>query len=131
MAAANDPAIEGVKVIDADALTVTPDAVMAADAVILATPANFGYMSGALKHFFDTVFYEVVEQTVSLPFGLIVKGGNDATGAVESVEKLTTGLQWREAQARVVVVGDITDADLAAAAELGGAMAAGLSLGIL
>ena len=58
IAGANDDAIEGVEVVVRPALEATADDVLAADGYLLGTTANFGYMSGALKHFFDTIFLE-------------------------------------------------------------------------
>src|SRR5688572_10778288 len=70
---------------------------LAADGVLLGTPANIGYMSGALKHFFDTVYYPCLDSTRGRPFGLYVHGNNDTTGAVRSVETATIGLAWEKA----------------------------------
>src|SRR4029079_6504485 len=58
VAGAGDEAIEGVEVVVRSALEASADDVLAADGYVLGTPANFGYMSGALKHFFDTIFLE-------------------------------------------------------------------------
>ncbi|CAO5163490.1 hypothetical protein FAIPA1_230059 [Frankia sp. AiPs1] len=57
LAGARDEAIEGVDVEVRPALAATPVDVLAADGYLLGTPANIGYMSGALKHFFDQVYY--------------------------------------------------------------------------
>ena len=46
---------EGVEILVRHALEATTDDVLAADGFILGTTANFGYISGALKHFFDTL----------------------------------------------------------------------------
>lgn len=123
------PEIEGVEVVSVEALAATAEDVRAADAIICGTPENFGYMSGALKHFFDTVFYEIVDEKRGLPYGLFVKAGQDGTGAVSAIEPLVTGLGWRQIQPPVVAVGDVTDDHLEACRELGATLAAGLAYG--
>src|SRR6478609_3330295 len=93
VAGANDDAIEGVDVVVRPALEAGADDVLAADGYLLGTPANFGYMSGALKHFLDTVFLRVggaLSDDGSAgpasggrkPYGLYVHGCYDTAGAV-------------------------------------------------
>jgi multimeric flavodoxin WrbA len=124
---ATDPQIEGVDVVTVAALEATAHHVLTADGYLLGTPANLGYMSGALKHFFDTIYYPCLEATVARPYGLYVHGNNDTHGAIRAVEMVTTGLQWRLAQAAVSVIGEPARDDLDACWELGAAVAAGLS----
>ena len=124
--ATNDE-IEGVEVVTRPALSATAPDVLEADGYVLGTPANLGYMSGALKHFFDTIYYPCLEETVRRPFGLYLHGNDDTDGARTGVEKITTGLQWRQAQEVVAVIGKPTKDDLDACWELGAALAAGLS----
>lgn len=127
-AGATDSRIDGVEVVVRAALQAGPADVLAADGYLLGTPANLGYMSGALKHFFDTVYYPCLEATQRRPYGLYVHGNNDTTGAVRSVEKVVTGLEWRLGHEVVSVVGDPAQRDLDACWELGAAAAAGLTL---
>ncbi len=127
-AGATDPQIEGVDVVARPALVANAVDVLEADGYILGTPANLGYMSGALKHFFDTVYYPCLEATVGRPYGVYVHGNNDTTGALAAVEKITTGLRWKAAQSPVSVVGAPSQADVDACWELGAAVAAGLTL---
>ncbi len=107
-----------------------PDDVEWADALVLATPAHFGYMSGALKDFFERIYYRCLGETTGLPYALIVKGDTDVDGAVASVGRITRGLGWSLVLPPVTVVGAVTDADLDRAGELGATMAAGLGEGI-
>jgi len=107
-----------------------PDDVLWAHAVLLVTPANFGYMSGALKDFFERIFHLCLDRTVGLPYAVVVKGDTDVDGAVASVERIAAGLRWRRALAPVAVVGTIGPADEDRAAELGATLAAGLAAGI-
>jgi hypothetical protein len=123
---ARDPALSGVEVVVRPALAATATDVLAADGYLLGTPANLGYMAGALKHFFDQVYYPVLDATVGRPYGVWVHGNLDVDGALRSVETVVTGLRWRRAQSPLRVLGAPTPTDLAAATELGGALAAGL-----
>ncbi len=109
------------------ALEAGVEGVMAADGDLLATPENFGYMSGALKDFFDRTYYPCLEHTRGRPYGLLVKAGGDGLGAVGAVVPLAAGLEWRAVLEPLVVRGDVTADHLAAARELGGSLAAGLA----
>ena len=125
---ATDDAIEGVEVMVQPALAVTVPDVLGADGYLLGTPANFGYMSGALKHAFDTVYYPVLDATRGRPYGLWVHGNNDTAGAVRAVETITRGLGWVLAQPVLEVVGSPGPEAIDTAWELGAAFAAGLTL---
>lgn len=118
--------IEGVDVVRRPALAATAGDVLAADAYLLGTPANLGYMSGALKHFFDQVYYPCLDATRGRPFGVYVHGGNDVTGALRAIDAVTTGLGWRRAAEAVAVTGEPDRADLERCWELGAVLAAGL-----
>src|SRR5215217_365425 len=123
MSGATDEAIEGVTVLARPALPAAAVDVLEADGVLLGTPVNIGYMSGALKHFFDTIYYPCLEATVRRPYGLYVHGNDDATGAVRAVESISKGLGWRAIRPPVVVTGAPTRPDLEACWELGALLA--------
>lgn len=106
------------------------DDVRWADGVILGTPTHFGYMSGALKDFFERIFRPLLEETVGKPWALFVKGESDVDGGVSSVERIVTGLGWKQVLPHVTAVGEVTDDHLAAAHELGATVAAGLDAGV-
>jgi NAD(P)H-dependent FMN reductase len=128
MEGARDPSIEGVDVVARPALAATAVDVLEADGYLLGTPANLGYMSGALKHFFDLVYYPCLDATARRPYGAYVHGNEDTTGALLAIEKVVTGLRWRQASEPVAVMGQPTQADLDACRELGAVLAAGLAL---
>lgn len=128
-AGATDPLIEGVEVVARPALTAAAVDVLEADGYLLGTPANLGYMSGALKHFFDTVYYPCLDATVGRPYGVYVHGNDDTTGALAALDRIVTGLRWTAAQPPLSVIGRPTRADLDACRELGAAVSAGLTLG--
>ncbi len=130
LSGAGDDQIEGVDVVARAALAATATDVLEADGYLLGTPANLGYMAGALKHFFDQIYYPCLTDTVGRPFGLWVHGNDDTAGAVRSVETVTTGLQWRLAQPVLASVGPPDRAAVDAAWELGASMAALLAEGL-
>lgn len=128
MSGAGDPQIEKVEVVARPALAATAVDVLEADGYLLGTPANLGYMSGALKHFFDLIYYPCLDATQRRPYGVYLHGNNDTTGALRAIETITTGLKWRRVQDPVEVCGPPTRAQLDACWELGAAVAAGLTL---
>jgi len=119
--------VDGVEVIVRPALTAAAADVLQADGYLLGTAANIGYMSGALKHFFDGIYYPCLEATQRRPYGLYVHGASDTGGAVRAVESITTGLRWRAVRPPVSVTGPPTKADLQACWELGALLAAELA----
>jgi len=126
---ATDPQIEGVEVVARPVLAATAVDVLEADGYLLGAPANLGYMAGALKHFFDTVYYPCLDATVGRPYGVWVHGNDDTTGALAGIDKIVTGLRWKAAQAPLSIVGAPSREDLDACWELGAAVSAGLSPG--
>ena len=135
VAGASDDAITDVDVVVRAALEADADDVLAADGYVLGTPANFGYMSGALKHFFDSIFLQAggaltddgsaaAVERGRKPYGLYVHGRYDTTGAVRSVLSITGALPWRQSAAILEVLGDVEDAHREAAYDLGGTLAA-------
>jgi len=137
LAGARHDEIEGVEVVVRHALEASAEDVLAADGYVLGTPANFGYMSGALKHFFDSTFLQIggaldesggadasSGATAKRPFALYVHGRYDTTGAVRAVLAITGALGWRQGYDVLEVLGDVGDADTESATELGGTIAA-------
>jgi multimeric flavodoxin WrbA len=127
---ARAPEVEGVTTTALAPFETGPDDVLAAGAVILLTPENLGYMSGALKDFFDRCYYPCVERTQGLPYSLVVRAGSDGTGTRRGVETIVTGLRWRAAQAPLICRGEWRAAFMDECRELGLAMAVGLEAGV-
>jgi hypothetical protein len=140
IAGARDPLIEGVEVVVRAALEANASEVLAADGYVLGSTANFGYMSGAMKHFFDVTFLEIGGQldehgaaaeqalgtTAKRPFGLYVHGRYDTTGAVRSVLAITGALGWKQSAGVLEVLGDVDAEFTEAAYDLGATIAAQL-----
>ena len=118
--------VEEVELVLRPALSAGPADVLAADGVLLGTPANIGYMSGALKHFFDTVYYPCLDATVGLPYGVYVHGNDDTAGALTAIGKITGALRWKQVAAPLSLTGSAAPADLDAVRELAATVAVGL-----
>ena len=122
--------IDGVEVKHIPPLQAVADDVLWADAIILGTTENFGYMSGALKDFFDRIYYPCLESTASLPYAIYIRAGNDGLGARTSIERIVTGLSWKRVQRPLLCRGPWNDEFLEQCEEMGMTMAAGLDAGI-
>jgi hypothetical protein len=119
--------IEGVEVVIRPALTAGAADVLEADGYLLGTTANIGYMSGALKHFFDGIYYPCLEATRRRPYALYVHGASDTGGAIRAVESIATGLAWRRVRPPLSVIGPPDKAALEDCFELGATVAAELA----
>jgi len=107
-----------------------PEDVKRASAVVLGTTENLGYMSGALKDFFDRSYYPCLEETQGMPFGLYIRAGHDGTGTRRAVGSITTGLRWRSVCDPVLCRGPWKPEFESECEELGMIMAAGLEAGV-
>jgi multimeric flavodoxin WrbA len=126
LAGSRDPEISGVEVVLRPALAASVTDILDADGYLFGTPANFGYMSGALKHFFDTSYYPVLDHVAGRPYGLWVHGNNDTAGAVAAVERICTGLSLVKSADVLEITGIVDGAARQQAYELGGTLAATL-----
>ena len=143
---------EGVSVTTRSAEVATADEVRRADALVIATPENFGYMAGSVKAFFDRVFYACMADTThhgggteslvaGRPYSVLVCAGNDGTGAMQSVDRIVTGWRMRKAHPGIIARrvggeagssrGALRDDDIHASHELGQLFAEGLLMGAL
>ncbi|MEH6664050.1 MAG: NAD(P)H-dependent oxidoreductase [Brevundimonas sp.] len=118
------------------------DDVLGADGYLFVGPENLAAMSGELKAFFDRSYYPVLGRIEGRPYAVMVCAGSDGENAVRQIVRIATG--WRlKAVAEPIIVCThaqtpeeilapkiIPSADLAACADLGAALAAGLALGV-
>ena len=126
LAGARLPELAEVEVVVRPALGAGVVDVLTADGYLLGTPANFGYMSGALKHFFDTVYYPCLDATAGRPYGLWVHGNDDVAGALRAVEAIAGGLGWARASQPLQITGAVDATVRESCRELGATVAATL-----
>lgn len=128
---AQHPDIDTVDVVHKPAFEAGPDDIRACDAIILFTTENLGYMSGALKDFFDRSYYPVLEEKQGLPCAIVIRAGHDGTGTRRALESILTGLRWPMAQQPLILRGEWQEEFVAQAQEMGMYVAAGLDAGVL
>lgn len=122
--------IEQVEVRVLAPLEAGPEDLLWCDAVILGTTENLGYMSGALKDFFDRSYYPCLEKTQGLPFTFYIRAGHDGTGTRRAIDSITTGLRWRLVQEPLLCRGEYQDSFVDDCRELGMLVSASLDAGL-
>lgn len=127
---ASNTDILGVQIQHLTPFEASEDDVINCDAILLGTTENFGYMSGAMKDFFDRIFYPCLEHTEALPYAIFIRAGLDGTGTEIAMQKIISGLKWKQVQDLLLCHGEFKDEFIDQVEELGMSMAAGLEMGI-
>lgn len=125
-----------------EAPSADPASMLAAGGYLFVAPENLGSLAGVMKDFFDRNYYPLLDRIPGRPYATIICAGSDGRGAARQIERIVTGWRLRPVAEPTIVLTDaqtpeailaakhIGPADLARAAELGQALAEGLSLGI-
>jgi multimeric flavodoxin WrbA len=120
----------GVAVVVSRAFDTTLGDLLGCDGVIFGTAEYNGYMSGALKDFFDRTYEPARGQVTHKPYAVLISAGNDGTFANQYIERIARGYALKRIAEPIIVVGPVTAAAEARCEELGELFAAGLELGI-
>lgn len=123
--------LDNLKVVLKTPFETQPQDVLDCDGIILGTTENLGYMSGALKDFFDRVYYPCLEEKQGLPVTAIVRAGHDGTGTCRALNTILTGLKWRWVQDIVLCRGPWQPEFIQQCEDVAAAMAVGLSEGMI
>ncbi len=122
--------IDNTEVVVKKAFDATLEDLLDCAGVALGTPENFGYMSGALKDFFDRTFYPAEGKVFRKPYVVFISAGNDGSGALRSIERIALGYQFKKVYDPVVAKGELTEDILEKCRELGQTLAGGCEAGI-
>lgn len=106
------------------------DDLLWAHGLLIGSPENFGYLSGAVKDFLDRTYYPAEGKTLGLPYAMFVSAGNDGSGAVRALERIASGYQWKRVAEPLICKGELESDSLAAARELGQTLAAGIAFSV-
>ena len=105
--------------------------ILSANAIIIGTTENLGYMSGLIKDVFDRTYFDCLEHTQAKPFGFYIRAGSDGTGTRRAIETITTGLRWKLIQEPLICKGEFDETFITQCEELGLTIAASLDAGII
>jgi len=124
--------IEGVTVVLKRASEANLRDLLECDGLAIGSPEYFGYMAGMVKDFFDRTYDEArgKKEVFKKPYVLFVSAGNDGTGALNNMERICTGYQFKKIYDPVVARGEIDHETLTRCDELGKTIAAGCKEGI-
>ena len=120
---------------DIETLCLTPFDVTAidlinADAVVIGTTENIGYMAGATKDMFDRCYNDWLDQTEAKPVGIYIRAGLDGSATKRALTGICTGLRWRLIAEPLILKGSWEDRFCKDVADLCLGMAAGIDAGI-
>ena len=104
---AGNDAVDGVETTHVRPLEARSEDALEADAVIFGTTENLGYMSGALKDFFDRCFYDLLDKTDAMPYAMFIRAGKDGNGTRRAIEGICGGLSWKPVQEPLICLGNL------------------------
>ena len=119
-----------------------PDDLLSADGYLFAAPENLAAIAGIMKDFFDRCYYPVLGKIEGRPYAQMVCAGSDGENAARQTARIATGWRLKEVQPALIICTHaqtpaeilsektIREGDIEKCRELGGAMGAGLAMGV-
>ncbi len=120
--------LAGVDVALKNAFDGTLEDLLSCDGLVIASPEYFGTMAGMVKDFFDRTRGK--KEIFKKPYAILISAGNDGTGALNHIERICLGYQFKKVLAPVMAKGPVGDDILIKCEELGKTIAAGCREGI-
>ncbi|ABD26709.1 conserved hypothetical protein [Novosphingobium aromaticivorans DSM 12444] len=115
---------------------------LSASGYLFCCPENLGSMTGAMKEFFDRLYYPLLGRIEGRAFATLIAAGSDGTGAERQIERIATGWRLRRVADPLIVCthAQTPEAILApktldagtlqTCCDLGQAISGGLALGV-
>lgn len=122
--------LEGLEVVAKSPPDAGPEDVLRASGVIIGTTENFGAMAGLVKDFFERIYYPCLEATQGLPVAYYIRAGEDGSGTQLGIDKIVTGLRWRQVAEPLILRGPYDQAFPELTADLAMTVAAGIDSGV-
>lgn len=131
-AALGAQSIGGVAVSLKKAAEATLQDLLSCHGLVIASPEYFGYMAGMVKDFFDRTYDGArgKKEIFKKPFAVLISAGNDGTGALNHIERICLGYQFKKILAPVLIKGPVDGESLTQCETLGKTIAAGCREGI-
>lgn len=99
------PVRAGATVVLKRAVDATSEDLLSCDAVAFGTPNYFSYMAGAMKDFFDRVFYTIRGKVDNKPYAAFSSAGGGGKGALDSVDGICRSLRLKKAFESIIATG--------------------------
>lgn len=122
--------VEDIEIRFLHAFDASLDDLLWSDGLLIGTPENFGYMSGAVKDFLDRTYYPAQGKFTNKPYAIFISCENDGSGAVFNIQRIALGYPLKQVIEPIICQGEVTEQALSECKEMGMTMAAGLSIGI-
>ena len=115
---------------------------LSADGYLFVAPENLASLSGEMKEFFDRCYYPLLGKIEARPYAQLICAGSDGENAVRQLARIAKGWRLKEVQPATIICTHarteeqilapktIPEDELKTCADIGAALAAGLSMGM-
>lgn len=120
----------------------SPEDMLSADGYLFVAPENLASLSGEMKEFFDRCYYPLLGKMEARPYAQLICAGSDGENAVRQLARIAKGWRLKEVQPATIICTHaqtekqilapktIPEDELKTCADIGAALAAGLSMGM-